>query len=340
MRTLTPEAREEIRKLAIRMHRRGRRQVAIAEELGVRREAVGTWIRAFESEGAKGLKEAPRGRPVGVGRVLTPAQEDRIKKDIVDRTPDQMKLRFALWSAQAVRALIRDYFAIDMPARTVRQYLNRWGFTPQRPLKRAYERDPKAVEQWLKTDYPALAARAKAEGGEIYWGDETAASSVEHYPRGYAPKGKTPVLVLSQSKRQRVNIISAISNQGTVRFMLYRETLAAAVLIKFLRRLIKDAGRKVFLVLDNLRVHHSRKVRAWLEDKTEQIELHFLPSYAPDLNPDEYLNCDLKARLSAAEPVRKPGKMHKKVLSHLRSIQKDPERVRSYFQNEYINYAA
>lgn len=219
-------------------------------------------------------------------------------------------------------------------------YLNRLGFTPQRPLKRAYERDPKAVEQWLKTDYPALAARAKTEGGEIYWGDETAASSVEHYPRGYAPKGKTPVLVLSQSKRQRVNIISAISNQGTVRFMLYRETLAADVLIKFLRRLIKDAGRKVFLVLDNLRVHHSRKVRAWLEDKTEQIELHFLPSYAPDLNPDEYLNCDLKARLSAAEPVRKPGKMHKKVLSHLRSIQKDPERVRSYFQNEYINYAA
>lgn len=340
MRTLTPEAREALRKLAIRMHKRSRTQLAIAEELGVRRETVGMWIRAYKAEGSKALKEPPRGRPIGTGRVLTPAQEERIKQDIIDRTPDQLKLRFALWSAQAVRALIQQYFAMDLPVRTVRKYLNRWGFTPQRPLKRAYERDPKAVDQWLSKDFPAIAARAKAEGAEIYWGDETAASSVEHYPRGYAPKGKTPVLVLSQSKRQRVNIISAISNQGAVRFMLYRETLTAQVLIRFLQRLIKDAGRKVFLVLDNLRVHHSRKVRAWLEDKTDQIELFFLPSYSPDLNPDEYLNCDLKARLSAAEPVRDGKHMRKKVLSHLRSLQKSPQRVRSYFQNENISYAA
>ncbi|MCL6646070.1 MAG: IS630 family transposase, partial [Dehalococcoidia bacterium] len=208
-------------------------------------------------------------------RKLSPAQEARIRTDIVDNTPDQLKLRFALWSAQAVRALIKAYFGVDLPVRSVRNYLRRWGFTPQRPLQRAYEQKPQAVQKWLNEDYPAIAARAKAEGAQICWGDETAVSSVEHYPRGYAPKGKTPVLVLSQSKRERINLISAITNQGAMRFMLYRDTLTAEVLIKFLERLIREAGRKVFLVLDNLRVHHSRKVREWLADKQELIELSF-----------------------------------------------------------------
>ena len=322
------------------MYKRGRTHTAIAEELGIRRPTVSAWIRAYLASGAKALKEASRGRPVGTGRTLTVAQEQQLQREIVDKTPDQLKLRFALWSAQAVRLLIRQNFGIDMPARTVRKYLKRWGFTPQRPMKRAYERDPEAVEQWLKKDFPAIAARAKAEGGEIHWGDETAAASVEHYPRGYAPKGKTPVMVLSQRERHRVNLISAITNQGTVRFMMYRERLTAGVLIRFLQRLINDARRKVFLVLDNLRVHHSRKVREWLEDKGEQIELFFLPSYAPDLNPDEYLNCDLKAQLNAAEPVRSSDQMGKKVLSQLRSLQRQPERIKSYFRNKHIQYAA
>ena len=147
-------------------------------------------------------------------------------------------------------------------------------------------------------------------------------------------------MVLAQCHRHRVNLISAITSKGKVRFMMYRERLTAAVLIRFLERLIRDAKRKVFLVLDNLRVHHSRKVRDWLADKREQMELFFLPSYAPDLNPDEALNCDLKARLNAAEPVRNSEQMSKKLLSHLRSLQRQPERTKSYFRNEHIRYAA
>lgn len=130
-----------------------------------------------------------RGRAEGTGRRLTEAQEARIKQDIVDRTPDQMKLKFALWSAQAVKAVIKQMFLIDLPIRTVRLFLARWGFTPQRPLKRAYEQRPAAVEKWLKDEYPPIVARAKAEKAEISWGDESAVPSVEHYPRGYAPKG-------------------------------------------------------------------------------------------------------------------------------------------------------
>lgn len=337
-RKLEPAAREQLRRTAIRMHKRGRTQEAIAQELGVRRPTVSAWIGRART--GQGIKEAKRGRPLGDGRKLTQAQEERIRKDIVDHTPDQLKLRFALWSAQAVRTLIKASFGIDLPVRSVRNYLKRWGFTPQRPLKRAFEQKPQAVQKWLDEEYPAIAARAKAQGAVIHWGDETAVSSVEHYPRGYAPKGKTPVLALSQSKRSRINLISAITNQGTMRFMMYRDTLTAEVLIKFLERLIREADRKVFLVLDNLRVHHSRKVREWLAQHTEQIELFFLPSYSPELNPDEYLNADLKARLNAAEPVRDAKHLKRKVVSHLHSIQKQPARIRSYFKAERIKYAA
>lgn len=182
VRKLEPAAREQLRHTAIRLFKRGHSQVAIARDLGVRRATVAAWVSQFKSGGT--LKEKPRGLPHGHGRRLTPEQEARLQKDLVDRTPDQLKRRFALWNAQAVRSLIKAHFGLDLPVRTVRLYLSRWGFTPQRPLKRAFEQRPAAVQHWLETDYPAIAARAKVEGAEIHWGDETAVSSVEHYPRG------------------------------------------------------------------------------------------------------------------------------------------------------------
>ena len=210
LRVLTAEARKELRRVAVRLYKRGRRKGEIAQELGLRPTTVGQWISRYEQSGVSGLNEGERGRPLGNGRTLSPAQEERIRRDIIDRTPDQLKMPFALWNAQAVRALMLRHFGIQMPARTVRKYLARWGFTPQRPLKRAYEQKPALVKQWLDESYPAIKARAQAEGAEISWGDETAVSSVEHYPRGYAPKGKTPVLVLSQAKRERLNVLSAL----------------------------------------------------------------------------------------------------------------------------------
>ena len=165
-------------------------------------------------------------------------------------------------------------------------------------------------------------------------------TSVDHYPRGYAPKGKTPVLVLSQSKRERINLISAVTNRGSIRFMLYRETMTSAVLIRFLQRLIKHAQRKVFLVLGNLRVHHSKGVQAWHEAHREQIEMFFLPSHSPELNPDEFMNGDLKMKMNASEPTRGVEHLRKKVISHLRSIQRQPHRVRSYGKVKPVAYAA
>jgi len=159
------------------------------------------------------------------------------------------------------------------------------------------------VQQWLETSYPEIAARAKVEKAEIHWGDETGVQSDAYNAKGFAPKGKTPVVRLN-AKKSRINMISSITNHGKVRFMLYRETMKSQLLIKFMSRLVKDAGRKVFLILDNLRVHQGKEVKEWLELNKKMIEVFYLPSYSPELNPDEYLNGDLKQRVRSGIPGR------------------------------------
>ena len=248
-------------------------------------------------------------------------------------------MSFALWTRGAVQALIKKRCGIEMPIRTVGEYLKRWGFTPQKPLKRAYEQKPERVEAWLKDEYPLIAERAKAEGAEIHWGDETGVRSDCQHGRSYAPAGKTPVQRVPGS-RFSSNMISTVTNQGKVRFMLYRETLTAPVLIRFLARLIRDAGRKIFLILDNLRVHHSKKVRAWLEKHTDLIEVFFLPAYSPELNPDEYLNCDLKAQVHGGKPAKNREELESRVRGAMMKLQNRPTRVVAYFKHPKIQYAA
>ena len=204
-----------------------------------------------------------------------------------------MKLPFALWTRIAVQQLIRQLWSIDMPIRTVGEYLKRWGFTPQKPLRRAYKQNPKAVKKWLNDQYPTIVKRAKKEKAEIHWGDETGLCNDSYHGRSYAPRGQTPAIRL-HPRCKRVNLISTVTNQGKVRFMVYKDKMNSDTMIKFMERLIKNSERKIFLILDNLKVHHSYIVRDWLEEHKAQIEAFFLPSYSPELNPDEYLNCDLK----------------------------------------------
>jgi len=338
-RTISAEALETLRKQAIRLRQEGMKFVEIGRIIGVRRNTVSEWYRTYEEEGKKGLKVKKRGRRHGENRTLTPDQEKEIQRLIVDKTPDQYKLAFALWTREAVRDLIQDQVGIQMPIRTVGEYLKRWGFTPQKPLKRAYEQRPTEVRRWLDEEYPAIAARAKAEGAEIHWGDETGVRSDCQHGRSYAPQGKTPAILLS-ARRTSLNMISSITNQGKVRFMIYEDTMDAAMLIRFMERLIKDAGRKVFLILDNLRVHHAKLVKEWLVEHSEQIEVFHLPAYSPELNPDEYLNCDLKAGVHSKSPARDRDSLKAKVIAHMRKLQKLPGRVKRYFRHPKIAYAA
>lgn len=340
-RALPAVVQEEKRKQAIRMWKKGRyTHQEVGEQVGVHYLTVGRWIRRYKSGGMKGLAASrTQGRPVGSGRSLNEDQEAGIQQLLIDKTPDQLKLSYALWTREAVQQLIVQETGIKLAIRTVGQYLKRWGFTIQKPKKQAYEQRPAQVRQWLDQEYPTIHARAKAENAEIYWGDETGLRSDSQHVRGYAPKGKTPVIRLN-AKRESINLISAVTNQGKVRFRFFDGTMNADILIDFMKRLIRDAGRKVFLILDNLRVHHAKRVKAWLADHENHIEVFYLPSYSPELNPDEYLNCDLKAGVHGGTPARSKSRLKSKTMAHLRKLQKLPGRVMSYFQAESIQYAA
>lgn len=339
LRTLTKDARNELKEVALRMFKTHHKQNEISKILGIRESTISNWLKAYKQTGAL-KKELKRGRPLGNGRTLSLDQETHIKKMIIDKTPDQYKLSFALWTNSAIRQLIEQEFSIKMIERTICNYLHRWGFSPQRPIKRAYEQQPKAVQEWLDNKYPEIQRQCEKENGEIHWADETGISSIEHYPRGYAPIGKTPIITLSHAARERVNMISSITNQGKVQFMIYDNSFNAEVFKIFLKQLIKSSDRKVFLVLDNLRVHHAKIIKLWVQDKKEEIELFYLPSYSPELNPDEYLNCDLKAKFRNDSPTNKKGQMKIKMYKHMSSIQNQPERVVSYFKHRKIAYAA
>lgn len=338
-RKLPDSALEEKRRQAVRLRKTGMTRAAIGEIVGVHADTVGRWLKNYEQEGASALKPKRRGIRVGEARHLTPDQEQRLQRLLVDKMPEQFKLGYALWTREAVQQLIFQETGLRMPIRTVGEYLKRWGLTPQKPARRAYEQRPEVVSAWMRDEFPAIKARAKQENAEIYWGDETGLRNDCQHGRGYAPKGKTPVISLN-AKRESINMISAITNQGKVRFRLFEGGMNADMLIDFMKRLIKDAKRKVYLILDNLRVHHSKPVKAWLAENARKIAVYYLPSYSPELNPDEYLNCDLKAGVHSRTPARSKEQLKQKTITHMRMLQKTPSRVRSYFQHEKIRYAA
>jgi transposase len=339
MRSLSPDARHERRVQVIRLRKAGRTYDEIAEQTGLSRTGVFNICKRHKEIGAKALRDAPGGRRSGQGRMLDAAQELLVRQLIADKTPDQLKMPYALWSRAAVAQLVEQCFGIRLAVRTVGLYLSRWGFTPQKPMKKAYEQSPAAVKRWLELDYPAIAARAKAEGAEIHWGDESGLRSDDVRGRSYAPKGQTPVVRVN-SKRHGLSVISTVTNKGEMRWKIFDGALNADILIDFMRRLVRGARKKIFLVLDNLRVHHAKPVKAWLAANKEHIEVFYLPSYSPELNPDEMANADLKQAVTKLAPARTKLQLVKATSSHLRSVQRQPERIRKYFEHEPIRYAA
>ena len=335
----SPETQHQIRKQIIRLRGKGYSNRAVADGVGISESHASTIWQRYKKEGNKAIKLGKRGRRTGDQRTLSYDQETQIQKALIDKTPDQMKLPFALWTRDAVKLLIQQWYSIEMPIRTVGEYLKRWSFTPQKPIKHAYEQSSQAVKKWLDKDYPVIASRAKQEKAEIHWGDETGIQTGANRVRGFAPKGQTPVVRIV-AKKSHISMLSAITNQGKVRFMMYRDAMNSALLVKFMIRLIKDADRKVFLILDNLRAHHSKNVKQWLEENKEKIEVFHLPSYSPELNPDEYLNGNLKNNVHSGNPVRTQKDLEKKTRSFMRTLIKRPANVRSYFKHPKVDYAA
>jgi transposase len=339
MRKLTREARHERRVQVIRLRKAGRTYDEIATLTGLSRTGVFDICKRHATSGSSALHDAAGGRKLGEQRLLSPAQEALVQKLIADKTPDQLKMPYALWSRAAVAELIEQRFGLKLKVRTMGMYLQRWGFTPQKPMRKAYEQSPAAVKKWLDEDYPALAQRARAEGAEIHWGDESGLRSDDVRGRSYAPRGETPV-VRVPNKRHGLSIISTVTNKGQMRWRIFDGALNSTILIDFFKRLIKGQKKKVFLILDNLRVHHSKPVKHWLAQHAEYIEVFYLPSYSPELNPDEMANADLKQAVTKLAPARTKLQLVKATARHLRSVQRQPQRIKKYFEHDPVRYAA
>lgn len=339
-RKLSQDTQEALRKRAIKLVVVDFKTVKeAAHAVGVLRTSVYRWLTAYRVKGEAGLVKKRRGRRAGDQPRLSALQCKIIQRFITDKCPEQLKMPFALWTRQSVQHLINHCFGIKLAESTVGAYLRSWGYTAQKPLRRYYERQPQRIEKWLKEEYPAIVSRAKTEDAEIQWGDETGLCSTCQVGKSYAPQGKTPILN-QQGKRFSVSMISTVTNRGALRFMVYEGGMNITIFLTFLRRLIKGQDRKIFLIVDNLKVHHGNKVQSWASKNKDAIELFFLPPYAPEYNPDEYLNNTVKQRTHR----KKMSKNQKELSGHLRStlaqLQKEPETIRNLFRAPAVQYAA
>lgn len=333
------KGQHDLRKTIIRMLKDGKKGNQIAKDLGVSKGHVSNVKKLYEAGGAASLKPKKRGRPAGKNKILSPEQEKEIQKIIVDKTPEQLRFRECMWTRNNIRQLIKEKYGIDIKLSTLGYYLARWGFTVQRPVKRAYKQDEKKIDEWLNREFPGITDRAEKEEAEIFFGDETNIQNTANYARGYAPKGQTPV-VRVEARKLKIEMLSAISKRGKLHFILYKDSMNTEKLIDFMTRLITDSKKKVFLVLDNLRVHHAKLVQSWVEEHKDRIELFFLPPYSPEYNPDELLNSDIKRNAGAKRSPRTQAELEANVQNRLDFLASTPDIISSFFHAPFTQYAA
>jgi transposase len=336
-RSLTPAAQEALRARVVKAVREGLSQIEAASNFEVARGTVNRWCRGYEERGRKALKGRKRGRPVGSR--LEPLQAAQTVRWILGRCPDQLRLPFALWTREAVQLLLNREFEVDVSVWTVGRYLKDWGLTPQKPVRRAFEQDPAAVRRWMAREYPAIASAAKRLGAEIYWGDEMGLRSDHQTGTSYGRRGETPVIP-GTGQRFRCNMISAITNRGRLYFMVFTKGFRVPVFLTFLKRLLRQVRRRVFLIVDGHPVHRAAAVKRWLGRQQGRIRLYFLPGYSPELNPDELLNQDVKSNALGRRRPFDQEELIDDVRGYLWSTQKQPAIVKAYFDESHVRYAA
>jgi transposase len=335
-RQLCAEAQYDLRRRVIHaIADQGMKPARAARLFGVARSAVYKWLQQFYTGGFRALVLRLRGRPQE--SLLKGYQAATIVRLLTRRCPSQLQLPFALWTREAVQQLIAQRTGLDLSVWTVGRYLKRWGFTPQKPLRRAYEQDPKEVRRWLEQEYPAIRAQARREKAVIHWGDEMGLRSQDQRGRSFGRRGETPV-ILGTGQRFGCNLISTITNGGRMAFMVFSEAFTGRVLIGFLRRLLRQSPQQVFLILDRHPVHHARAVAQWVAKHANRIRIFELPTYSPELNPDEYLNQDVKSNTLGQQRPHDKKEMIGELRSYLRSTQKRPDIVKSYFQHPSVTY--
>ena len=337
-RTLNAATQAHLRRLAVLAVRDGMKQTAAARKYQVSVRAVSQWMALDRAGGLKALKARRRGRPAGGGR-LNARQAARLRNLMIGKMPDQLKLPFYLWTRAAVAQLIAREYGKRVSLSTVGRYLKAWGMSPQKPVRRAYERNDEAIARWLKREYPAIARQAKREKAAIYWGDEMGLRSDHVAGTSFAPMGQTPV-IRATGQRFGCNMISAITNKGALAFMVFTGKFQTAVFVEFMRRLLLQVNGRITLIVDGHPVHRSRHARQFVDENAKRLRLIRLPGYCPELNPDELLNQDVKTNGLGKSRPRNRSEMLATVRSHLYRRQKQPQVVRNLFLEKHVRYAA
>ncbi len=329
-------ALEAIRVRAVQQVQAGESPEVVIRALGFTRRCIYTWLSMYRSGGWDALKarKAP-----GRARRLSGRDVQWIYRTVTGKNPLQLGFPFALWTRAMVAKLIRDRTGVRLSLVSVGRLLSQLGLSGQKPLWRAYQQDGSRVEQWLQREYPRIRALAKKEKAQIYFEDESGVRSDFHAGSTWAARGKTPV-VLVTGQRFSLNMISAISPRGELRFMVVKGGVGAKVFIGFLKRLVHGARRPLFLIVDGHPAHRSKLVKAYVESLAGRLRLFFLPPYSPELNPDELVWNDLKNNAVGRMRVENPADLHRAIVGRLRFLQKRPDRVRSFFQAPETRYAA
>jgi transposase len=335
-RKLDHKTLEAIRIRAVEQVQAGESPEVVIKALGFSRVCIYNWLAAYRAGGWRALQAKPlMGRP----KKITGRQMKWIYDAITLKNPLQFKFEFALWTRPMIQTLIRSKYGIKLSLASIGRLLAQLGLTCQKPLMRAFQQNPTLVEKWLKEEYPRIKAKAKKEGAEIYFADEAGVRSDAHSGRTWAPRGQTPVIATTGA-RFGLNMISAVSPKGHLRFMVVSGRVAAKEFSEFLKRLVLGAERPIFLIVDGHPVHRSAKIRKLAESHNGKLKLFYLPPYSPELNPDEHVWNDLKNNGVGRMQITGPDDLKRKVTSHLKWMQKTPDLIRSFFQAPTTKYAA
>ena len=336
-RTLDHKALEHMRILAVkRVVEDGEAPSEVMSSFGLCRTSIYRWLRQYEDKGMEALVEKIAQGPEPK---LNDKQRQQVKRWILGKDPRQYGFDFGLWSRRIVRALIAERLGIELGLTAVGRLLASLDITPQKPLRRAYERDPRAVAQWREETYPKLRKRAKRMGAMIFFLDEAGFQSDPPLGRTYGLKGKTPVVTTS-GQRQSINVISAVNARGEFWAATYAGKLNAEAFAAFLKNFMSGRRSKVFLVVDGHPAHKANLVKQMIQTMQGRLELHFLPPYAPDLNPDEFVWSYMKNNGVSKKPLKRNESMQRRVEEDLMSIHNNRSLVRSFFRAKSVSYAA
>jgi transposase len=327
---------ETIRLMAVERVREGELASAVIASYGFNRTTIYKWLTAASTPnvGPHALRSRPApGRP----RRLTPRQEHQVFRWINGKDPRQYGLDFGLWTRSVVAELIERKFGIRLGLTAIGELLAKLNLTPQKPLQRAYQRDPQAIERWRRETYPAIARQAKAEAGEVFFWDESGFRADAVQGRTWGVKGRTPV-VERPGQRQTISAASAVNAKGGFWYCTYQGGLTAELFVRLLRTMMRHRSKPVHLVVDGLPSHKTKLVKDYVQSTEGRLTLHFLPGYAPDLNPDELVWSHMKRTGVARAPLRKGERLQDKVEAQLAGIKKAPRLIRSFFQAPSVSY--